>query len=176
MFVPSALLETALPHKWAIMMPDVSKELVCVPQVYCRLFAWEAKLRLSTVSVFWILFIAHGSFSAFAWMKPTESHVNVFSRFVSVLSCLDIHFAGENLPYQRAQSYTCPLCGVMGFTLHRMREHVTSEHGRSHREVVGIVFPIQYAFMKMCCAHQGTCTCLICTSSTVSKLVAIESP
>ncbi|XP_065174716.1 E3 ubiquitin-protein ligase KCMF1-like [Sycon ciliatum] len=48
----------------------------------------------------------------------------------------DIHFAGENLSYQKSHTFTCPICASMGFTVSRLREHVITEHGRSHRDVI----------------------------------------
>ncbi|XP_065187515.1 E3 ubiquitin-protein ligase KCMF1-like isoform X2 [Sycon ciliatum] len=48
----------------------------------------------------------------------------------------EVYFGGDTISYERAQCFTCPLCGQMGFTERRLQEHVVTEHDNASKEVV----------------------------------------
>ena len=49
-----------------------------------------------------------------------------------VFSChfasIDIYFGGENHSSEHTTSFTCPLCGQVGFSEAGLRDHVTKQH------------------------------------------------
>lgn len=46
----------------------------------------------------------------------------------------DLYYGGESS--EGPQSFTCPMCATMGFSLVGLREHVTSLHAETHMQVV----------------------------------------
>lgn len=51
-------------------------------------------------------------------------------------SDFDLYYGGEAVSVEQPQSFTCPLCGKVGFTEAALQEHVTSEHTDTSFEVV----------------------------------------
>ncbi|XP_064466105.1 E3 ubiquitin-protein ligase KCMF1-like [Ornithodoros turicata] len=51
-------------------------------------------------------------------------------------SDFDLYYGGEAVSVEQPQSFTCPICGKMGFTEATLQEHVTSEHTDTSFEVV----------------------------------------
>lgn len=41
---------------------------------------------------------------------------------------LDLFFGGESQGVEQISSFTCPLCGQLGFSEPQLREHVTKQH------------------------------------------------
>ena len=59
----------------------------------------------------------------------------------------EVYFGGDTISYERAQCFTCPLCGQMGFTERRLQEHVVTEHDNASKEVVrGSAFGLLVCF------------------------------
>lgn len=51
-------------------------------------------------------------------------------------SDFDLYYGGEAVSVEQPQSFTCPICGKMGFTELTLQEHVTAEHTDASSEVV----------------------------------------
>lgn len=51
-------------------------------------------------------------------------------------SDFDLYYGGEAVSVEQPQSYTCPICGKMGFTELALQEHVIAEHMDATSEVV----------------------------------------
>lgn len=52
---------------------------------------------------------------------------------------LELHYSGESHATQHPQSFTCPLCGKLGFSESQLHSHVNRQHSLSqgmHQEVV----------------------------------------
>lgn len=50
---------------------------------------------------------------------------------ISDLIFIEIYYGGETHSVEQPQSFTCPLCGDMGFTDGEFRDHVTRQHADS---------------------------------------------
>lgn len=53
----------------------------------------------------------------------------------------DLYYGGEAVSVEQPQSFTCPLCGKMGFTELTLQEHVAAEHADASSEVVTAPYP-----------------------------------
>ncbi|CAN7990289.1 unnamed protein product [Ixodes hexagonus] len=51
-------------------------------------------------------------------------------------SDFDLYYGGEAVSVEQPQSFTCPICGKMGFTEVTLQEHVAAEHTDASSEVV----------------------------------------
>ncbi|KAM7284545.1 E3 ubiquitin-protein ligase KCMF1 isoform X3 [Ixodes scapularis] len=51
-------------------------------------------------------------------------------------SDFDLYYGGEAVSVEQPQSFTCPICGKMGFTEMTLQEHVAAEHTDASSEVV----------------------------------------
>ena len=60
----------------------------------------------------------------------------------------DIFYGGEALTAGAPQSYTCPLCGRMGFSEATLQEHVAAEHADNTTEVVTVLLYFLYRKSK----------------------------
>nr|XP_016037939.2 E3 ubiquitin-protein ligase KCMF1 [Drosophila simulans] len=49
---------------------------------------------------------------------------------------LELHFAGEPIPTLCADSFTCPVCGEMGFSLEDLKTHCQDNHIMAHTVVI----------------------------------------
>lgn len=51
---------------------------------------------------------------------------------------IELHYSGESHATQHPQSFTCPLCGKLGFSESQLHSHVNRQHSLSqgmHQEV-----------------------------------------
>jgi len=53
-----------------------------------------------------------------------------------IIVCADLFYGGETVSLEQQLSYTCPLCGRLGFTDVLLQEHVGVEHTDASQEVV----------------------------------------
>ncbi|XP_077499348.1 E3 ubiquitin-protein ligase KCMF1-like isoform X2 [Amblyomma americanum] len=51
-------------------------------------------------------------------------------------SDFDLYYGGEAVSVEQPQSFTCPICGKMGFTELTLQEHASAEHTDASSEVV----------------------------------------
>ena len=65
----------------------------------------------------------------------------VFFLLLYLLICfiIDLFFAGENLTNDQPYSFTCPICGRLGFTNATLYEHVNIIHSDNSIQVVCFV-------------------------------------
>lgn len=61
------------------------------------------------------------------------------------LSNQDLFYNGEGHSLEQPQSFTCPLCGQLGFSESQLREHVTKQHSDSTT--------LQEVICPVCAAH-----------------------
>ena len=57
----------------------------------------------------------------------------------------EIYFGGEQNPVEHVQSFTCPICGKMGFTENLLYDHSLQEHSDTFTEVA----------CPICCSMQN---------------------
>lgn len=86
----------------------------------CRLLLWPTSLRYS---------IGHKPLAL--WLVPDWGIWIPFR-----LS--DLYYGGEAVSVEQPQSFTCPICGKMGFTEMTLQEHVAAEHTDASSEVVRV--------------------------------------
>ena len=56
------------------------------------------------------------------------NNIIIINTLLSVLFLKDVFFGGENHSIDQPQSFTCPLCGELGFSDSELRDHVTRLH------------------------------------------------
>ena len=71
----------------------------------------------------------------------------MYTSFLSVSLChhSELFYSGESHSLDQPQSYTCPLCGQIGFSESQLREHVTKQHSDSPN--------LQEVICPVCAAH-----------------------
>ena len=130
----------------------------------CELFP------VSSLSVFKLLLNSHQIPCNIYFFKPLN-FLSVLANLTLGFLVVEIHFAGENLQFQRAHSFTCPVCGVTGLSLPRIREHATAEHNRTHQEVVGRLcvasLDIDHCCTRVFLLHGWTTMCQVSVILTV---------